>query len=69
MNSSLRVEIDGNARNCAHLINQLLNANEDLLIDQQGFLLIPPHRWNELNQVAAKYGCALVLAERSSEAA
>ncbi len=69
MNSSLRVEIDGNAQNCAHLINQLLNANDDLLIDQQGFLLIPSSRWNELNRIAAQNGCALVLTERSSEAA
>ncbi|HZS09909.1 MAG TPA: hypothetical protein VFD58_34095 [Blastocatellia bacterium] len=69
MNSYLHVEIDGNAQNCAHLINQLLNTREDLLIDQQGFLLVPANRWDELNQTAAKYGCSLVPAKRSREAA
>jgi hypothetical protein len=69
MNTYLRAEIDGNAQNCAHLINQLLNIHEDLLIDQHGFLLVPANRWDELNQTAAKYGCALVPAKRSREAA
>jgi hypothetical protein len=69
MNLYLRVEIDGNAQNCAHLINQLLNTREDLLIDQQGFLLVPERQWDEISRIAAEYACILVLAERTREAA
>jgi hypothetical protein len=69
MNSHLRVELDGHAQNCAHLIHHLLNTREDLLIDQQGFLLVPANQWDEVQQIAAENDCTLVLAERSKEAA
>ncbi len=69
MNTFLRVEIDGNAQNCAFLINQLLNSRDDLLIDQQGLLLIPENRWDELSRIASEYACQLVIAERVREAA
>ena len=69
MNSYLRVEIDGNAQNCAYLINQLLNTYNDLRIDQQGFLLIPASQWDELQEIAVASQCRLVPAERNREAA
>lgn len=69
MNSYLQVELDGTAQNCAHLINELLNTHDDLLIDQHGFLLIPANKWQELNHTAATYECTLIAVERSQEAA
>ncbi|MFN0123607.1 MAG: hypothetical protein ACKV2V_24160 [Blastocatellia bacterium] len=69
MTSYVRAEIEGNSQNCAHLINQLLNKRDDLLIDQYGFLLVPAAQWDDLQQIAARFGCGLVLAENLREAA
>lgn len=69
MNSYLHVEIDGTAQNCAHLITRLLDTYDDLLIDQQGFLLIPANQWQELSRTAAANDCVLQMKDRVGEAA
>ena len=69
MSTYLCAEIDGEAQACARLVNELRQRYQYLLIDQRGFLLIPEHRWDELNRLASEHQCELQLAERSREAA
>ncbi len=62
-------EIDGQAYSCAELIHELRQKHQELLIDQEGFLLIPKAQWNKVQKLAAKHQCELRSLESSREAA
>jgi hypothetical protein len=69
MNKFLRAEIDGEAAACAALITELREANYPLLLDGEGFLLVPVEEWDELERIANGYGCELYNLEMARRAA
>lgn len=69
MNNYLRVELNGEAASCAALIAELRQGDYSLLIDRDGFLLIPQSDWEVLEQLADSFDCELESLEFSRRAA
>ena len=69
MQTYLRAEIDGEAQSCARFTDYLREKFDDLLIDQQGYLLIPMPLWSELTKLASKFQCLMTDKDQLSCAA
>jgi hypothetical protein len=69
MSNFLRAEIDGEAAACAALIAELRQADYPLMLDRDGFLLIPVEDWDELERIANGHGCELYNLEMARRAA
>lgn len=59
MQKFLRAEIDGDAASCAAFISELRQSEFSLLIDWEGFLLVPESEWEEVEFLADSFGCNL----------
>lgn len=59
MTEYFRAEINGDAQACARLIQDLRNSDRDLLVDQQGYLIVAESEWDNLDQLAQQYHCRL----------
>lgn len=59
MTEYFRAEINGDAQACARLIQDLRNNDWDLLVDQQGYLIVAEAEWDRLDQLAQQYQCRL----------
>ncbi len=59
MTEYFRAEINGEAQACARLIQDLRNNDWDLLVDQQGYLIVAESEWDRLDQLAQQYQCRL----------
>lgn len=59
MTGYFRAEINGDAQNCAKLINELRNNNWDLSVDQQGYLIVSEQAWDRLERLARAHDCSL----------
>jgi hypothetical protein len=59
MTEYFRAEINGEAQACARLIQNLRNNDWDLLVDQQGYLIVAESEWDKLDQLAQEYQCQL----------
>jgi hypothetical protein len=59
MTEYFRAEINGDAQDCAKLIQNLRTSNWNLFVDQQGYLVVAESEWNKLDQLAQQYCCQL----------
>lgn len=59
MTGYFRAALNGDAQNCAKLINELRANNWDLSVDRQGYLIVSEHEWEKLEQLARAYECEL----------
>lgn len=59
MTGYFRAAINGDAQNCAKLINELRNSNLNLSVDQEGYLIVSEYEWERLELLAQSYNCQL----------
>jgi hypothetical protein len=59
MTEYFRAEINGDAQNCARLINTLRSSDWNLFVDQQGYLIVSEFEWDRLEQLAKTHHCEL----------
>lgn len=59
MASYFRVEINGNAQNCAKLISELRSGDWNLSVDQEGYLVVSELEWERLEQTASTFQCTI----------
>ena len=59
MTEYFRAAINGDAQNCAKLIQELRNSNLNLSVDQQGYLIVAEREWEKLERLAQTYNCQL----------
>lgn len=58
MTSYFRAEINGNAQDCAKLINELRDSKWDIYVDG-GYLIVSEIEWDRLEQLATTYHCEI----------
>jgi hypothetical protein len=59
MTEYFRAEINGEAQDCARLIQKLRNGNWNLFVDQQGYLVVADSEWETLEQLAQEHHCQM----------
>lgn len=59
MASYFRVEINGDAQNCAKLISELRSGDWNLSVDQEGYLVVSELEWERLEQTASTFQCTI----------
>lgn len=69
MDRYFRAEINGDAQNCAKLINELRHSNWNLSVDQEGYLIIAEHEWERLAHLANAHDCELEVLGQIQQAA
>lgn len=59
MTRYFRAAINGDAQDCAKLINELRSNDWNLSVDQQGYLIVSEQEWGKLDHLAQAYNCQL----------
>lgn len=59
MASYFRIEINGDAQNCAKLISELRSGDWNLSVDQEGYLVVSELEWERLEQTASTFQCTI----------
>jgi hypothetical protein len=69
MTGYFRAVINGDAQNCAKLINELRSSNWNLSVDRQGYLIVYEQEWERLEHLAQVHDCELEVLGQIQQAA